>query len=616
MLDRKYRNALLVTAVIWVGATVWAGEPAGAAGVKLDKGKVTTERHVITVGANGLPEQIEIKALQTELPLEKRGKKAKAKPTAQEIKWLGRGPQLRKPLRLVARVGGTEKALEPTAKATPALKGTAVEAAAKLKSGSITADVKIAYAADGSMKLTVTYATGGQEVESLELVADLDGAFDTLIVGPPVEDKVRAYKPSEFEIPTQKGLVWGNAAKDAAKTGRATKGVPGQVFVGNGDRGFTVLTDGGKGWQVDANASCVTLERDEAGALTMRVKLVNKATKVAQPATASLAWLTHPASVRASGWRKAAWLSTDPVPVKEAVTFKPDLAGHAAQAGKAPKLLRADVASLAQGANRQVVLAGPAGGDALSAADNLVKTYPIGLFRYLSGSHTGMTARLLTNSKSLIRPGQSPSADRVALARALLHDIGIDAGGLAHLSEVARVVSALQAFGIFDDDQTEVIPYWRSRSLVRYGAPFDKGGAFELTKKDPNAQVYVTIYRRPVGAKKRGYKTMMIVANESDQDLRNRLFVLAPKRLFGGPNRQTLPVVRKGYDYGKLPPAADWASTKNQAGPRGLTHVLKDMEDQGAVAPQSAKGQKGEIYGPLHITAHSFRLVSAFGTGR
>ena len=40
---------------------------------------------------------------------------------------------------------------------------------------------------------------------------------------------------------------------------------------------------------------------------------------------------------------------------------------------------------------------------------------------------------------------------------------------------------------------------------------------------------------------------------------------------------------------------------------------MKDLEDGGFVKDSSSKGQVAEIYGPIHVPPHDFRLVWGYG---
>ena len=588
-------------------ATSWASLPA----IKLQDGTIETARHTITLDASGLPAQIVIKPDPRELPLSHRGPRAKPLPAA-ELREIGRGAQLRAPLRLEAAIAGRAIVAKAIERAKPAVADGVVRAASKLTAGPLAVALRLRYERDGALFGTITYGAKGAAVDALELVADLEGRVDQVIVGAPVASKLRAYAPAELALGAEEGLVWGNAPADARKGGRAAPGVPRHLFVGSGDRGFTWLTDPAGGWLVDKRASTATLTRDKAGQTTWRIRFVNHRVKLARQQTVSFALLTHPATFRPADHRRRMWLRASAE--GDGDTPPLTLASRRDAPRRAAELVRADAATAFESLAESALLSGVAGGDALSAAQNHAETWPIGLFRYLAGTHTGLAARLRSNAATLIRPGMSRAADRVVLARALLHDVGLDASRLAHLSDAARVVKALHGFGLFEaDGKTELIPYWRSARSIRFGEVFKKDDAFELAEVNPLARVHVSVYVRP-GRGGRARKALIVLANEGNEAVRDQLYILDPPRLFGRANRLDRKAVISQYDFTALPDTSDW-------GKPGLlsrrSHrsrfVLRDLEDGGIVGQPAA--QRGlEAYGPrIHVPAYGFRLL--YGTG-
>ena len=268
---------------------------------------------------------------------------------------------------------------------------------------------------------------------------------------------------------------------------------------------------------------------------------------------------------------------------------------------------------------KALLLQGPAGGDARSAADTLAATYSLALFRYLSGTHTGLPARLLTNTPKLTTAGRNPALDRMALGRALLHDVGFDPAGAAHLAMLGRLVSGLAQFGLFEPDgKTEFIPYWRSDRVLRYGEPFSKDDAFEVTATDPMERVHVCAWLRPARDGK-SRKALILVVNEGDQPVREQLYLLDANRLFGGANRVTKVNMVDRWDMSASPGDSDWSHKKLRGEPTGTTELgvrarnanvpfLIDAEDAGGVAQSVAvKGQ--EVYHRLYVPARGFRLL-------
>jgi hypothetical protein len=213
---------------------------------------------------------------------------------------------------------------------------------------------------------------------------------------------------------------------------------------------------------------------------------------------------------------------------------------------------------------------------------------PLLLHRYLAGTQAGRATQLRTNL----------AADRTVLGRALLLDAGVDCASLANLTEGLTVVKALEEFGaLADDGQTEFVPYWRSAPLLRYGETFSAADAFELTGENPVAAVRVSVWRR-------AGKALLAVVNESDQPVREQLYVLDPAKVFGGPNRLTMAKVIAGWDERGIPADSDWS--KRRFPEKGV--CLMDVTDQGLVRAATVKDGV-EVYGPVYVPPHSYRLL-------
>jgi len=600
---------LLAAEVPAVPGTSWDSLPE----TKLEGNKLETARHILTLDASGLPAQIVIKPDQRELPLANRGKRAKP-PTDAELQAIGRGPQLRAPLRIQANTKGRLTDAKVTQPAKPALAEGEVTCTSKLAIGSATLTLSLTYERDGALYGTLSCEGKGTKVESLTLVAELHGTVDTVVPGAPVQERLRAYPASEFVLREGDGLIWGNALADAKQGGRAAPGLVTHLFVGSGDRGFTWLTKPDSGWIIDKKVSSVTLERDQAGQTTWRIHFVNSPTKLKANRSASFALLTHPATFKPADHRRQGWINWPKDATSPGKALPLTLAGRQSPARASQKLASAVCATAYESLGEYALLSGAAGGDALSKDKNHAETWPIGLFKYLAGTHTGLTVRLRSNSADLIQPGMSRAADRVLIGRAFLHDIGLDASRLAHLGDAAGVVKAIRDFGLFETDgQTQFVPYWRTGPYLRFGEEFSKDDVFELDEESPVASVYTSVYLRP-GNRGRGRKALIAIVNESSKPVRDQLYILSPGKLFGGANRLDRKAVISQYDFTALPDTSDWGKPGLLSRAIYRTRVvLKDLEDDGIVGqPASKRGL--ETYGPLiHVPAYSFRLL--YGTG-
>jgi len=596
-------RVLCIAASVLLGPLIAAGT--GAAALKIDGNQVQVGRLVFTVGANALPEQVVIRPDPWDLPLESR--KADAKLTDDDLVSIGRGPQLRTPMRIEASVAGNPIVLAAVEPAALELKNEAVTCRARLSSGGVNATVESVYTRDGALDVKLTYG-GGAKVDSLCVVMELSGLVDTVVSG------AAPFKAADYSLGTDEGIAWGNAAPApggaATPANRGAPGVPAHLFYGSGDRGFTWLCESTDGWTIVPSAPTLTLTRGKGGSVAWRAWLVNHPSELRGDKTVAFELLVHPAVSKDAAHRKFCWLDW-PFPDRAAQT--PPLAprGRQTPAG----LLRADVATVYESSASAASLEGPGGGNADSPARTLADTYPLALFRYLSVHHTGLPARLLANSPKLIRSGMDPACDRSALGRALLHDIGVAPAGVAHLAMLARLVTALAEFGFFEPDgNTEFIPYWRSQRYVRYGESFDKDSAFEETTTNPMERIYVSIWRRPVT--ERETRALMVIVNEGDRPVREQLYVLDPGRLFGGPNGLTREDVVRQWDTSRIPEDSDWAGSKllrekPQATDPNLKRggcFLLDVEDLGGV-PQTAAKDGIEVYGRTFVPAKGFRLL-------
>jgi hypothetical protein len=258
-----------------------------------DKG-FDTLKHRFTLDASGLPAQIDIRPDPRELPLEQRGANATVSP--QTLLAIGRGPQLRAPMRLEVEIGGKRV---PAQMVTPAkavrIWKSEIVYASKLRIGPVDADLQTRYDCDGSLHATLIYGSDTPvKIDRLELVADIAGTVDLAVF----DERL------ECSLPKKTGVVWDSTAMHLELF--YTKFVP-WFWFGSDDRGWSYYAHNDKGWILDRDGSAMQLERDKAGDVIWRVVFVNHPAEVKGRHTIEFSLLTHPAKPKPENARLYAW---------------------------------------------------------------------------------------------------------------------------------------------------------------------------------------------------------------------------------------------------------------------------------------------------------------------
>lgn len=587
------------------------GTAAAAPQATLDGQTVKTPRHTIQLAPTGLPESLEIKPHEREIPLTERGDDV-----AQSVlRRIGRGTQLTD-VRLTVRIGESTVAAEPEKAMKTQRKGDAVQVTSRLKAGEVTFDLDLQYTGGGAMFATLAYSAKDVDVQAVSLQMTIPGGIDFVLPVSPSDERLRDTDAKQFAPANMpQGTIWQNAGEFAENRSIVSAGLLEHVFVGNGDRGFTWLTSGDGFDVTDENPFC-ELARNEEGDIVWTLNIVNHPVTLKGKAKAEFAVLTHPAKPYADTSKAELWFKTPAtVDTPEAVSISLDDRQNADAEGN--RVVRADSATVYESTARLNVLAGPAGGDAESADKDISDTFAMPLFRYYAGTHTALPAVLRSNSGELIRPGNTPKPDRMVLGRALLHGISADIAKLAHVVSAGKLMKTIEEFGFFEDDgNTEFIPYWRSGEHVRYGEEF-MGGEFSVTKENPLTESYTAIYRRPVEGQANRYKAMIVVVNETDENQYAQFYLHDNERLLGAANSLTIwPEMTETYWQDDLIPAnSDWRKNNVRnyvVSNRGSNESMIDMEGEGRVR-QASKDGALEIYGPLYIPAHNFRVLEVSG---
>jgi len=626
----RFGLAIALLAVLPAG---WArGEPkdggvwAPFVPITVEGDALETLKHRFTVTDSALPAQIFIKPDSRELPLERRAEGAKV--VAGDLARIGRGPRLRAPLRLEATgPDGTAAAkVLQTARIVRRQEG-GVEYRSKLKVGPFAVVAACRYECDGAMLVSLDVG-GGQAGSILELVVEPLEPVDLAYAGLPAGVKAGDLPREKLvaAIPSSEGTVW-----DSAR--RAADGKVRFLYVGSGDAGLVWLCDDPP--RAPEGGSAVVMKRNELGQLTWRTALAAGEGQT----SLKFAILTLPSRPRDKGFRRRQWLDWRPTGQRtnhDVLNGKPaadlDGLGRTTMAAREAMKQRARELQAAGTDNRTLLggltawalaslgadceLSGAAAAEMVSREKDCVALYPISLLRVLGGRQTHLAMRIRSNVRGL-GPVDDPALDRQVLGRALLHDVGAAMEGAAQPVEMLTLLRALREFGYFaDDGLTEFIPYWRVDGVARYGEAFDPGSEFNLTTKDPAGGTYVSIYRRPFEKDgRKGVQALFVLMNERDEAVRPRLYVLDAARVFGaGKVRPTGIEIFHDYDFGRVPDDSDWRKEKIANwywtyGDKGL----KDLEDGGFVKDSSSKGQVAEIYGPIHVPPHDFRVVWGYG---
>ncbi|MFO7872010.1 MAG: hypothetical protein R6V03_11350, partial [Kiritimatiellia bacterium] len=264
-----------------------------------------TLKHRFTLAESGLPAQIYIKPDERDLPLENRGESAPPLSDA-ELTAMGRGPQLRRPIRLEVQAGGRKHEARPVSKAecTKQWKSE-IEYTSRLKAGPLNIDLKTRYDCDGAMYVTLRY--GGKrpvKVESFEMITDLAGPVDlkaTSVYG----GGMAGADTWECSLPRKSGVVWDSADMEYPDL-YYTHFMP-WLWFGSGDRAFTWFSDSDRGWVIDRDGTTMRLERDDKGRMRWYVTFVNHPAEVRGERRIDFTLLTHPSKPKPEDAREKSW---------------------------------------------------------------------------------------------------------------------------------------------------------------------------------------------------------------------------------------------------------------------------------------------------------------------
>ena len=262
-----------------------------------------TLKHRVAVSPSGLPAQFDIKADARDLPLEKRGGGAAI--PAGELVELGRGPQLRTPMRLEAVVNGKRVTAEAVTPARAVRTGQSErEYASTLRIGPVEAALTTCYDCDGSMHCSLTYgADKPVKIDGLEMITEIAGPVD-LLASSTGEGAMSGADRWDCTLSNGVGVVWDSRCTTMNLF--HGKFIP-WVWFGSADRAWSWYCDSDEGWVLDREGYSMSMERDAAGEVTWRVRFVNHPVELKGRRTIAFSVLTHPAKPKPRDFRKAAW---------------------------------------------------------------------------------------------------------------------------------------------------------------------------------------------------------------------------------------------------------------------------------------------------------------------
>jgi hypothetical protein len=591
--------------------------------VEVDGNLLRTQRHVIRLSESGLPAEIHIGAAKNELPLKVRGLQEIPPGILQSI---GRGVQLQD-MAVEVRSGGGTVEVTRTGDLQIQEDGRGARVRSRLKAGELSLRLNLHYSANGALFGELTYGGEGASIDELAVIAQLNGQVDFVLPVWPRPAALRAVPDEDFRPDdVEKGRIWANAGSYVESRGVVRTGVLDHVFVGTGDTGFTWLCDPASGLEVTDEVAFCALNRAQDGTVSWRMSPINHAVEVQGEKIVRFALLIHPAAEPAALTRKQMWME-GPRTLGSAETLPLTFGDRMELNGEQRPALRADVATVYEPLSDRIILSGQAGGDAISVEQDLSDTYPSLLFRYYAGTHSHARALIRSNARELIRAGMTPGPGRMVMGRAILHDIAADITRQAHVVSAMKLLKALEDFGLFKGDgQTEFIPYWRAGTVARYGEEYSAGDRFSTGDREMIArQVRTSVYRRPAGDGH--YKVLVVVVNETDASQAQQLYLFNPAEVLGGGNVVSQQqYIGRFYKESDIPEHSDWREENirsmipgtqftradRQANAEVPRTVLRDVENDRAVRT-ATKREEVEIFGPLFIPAHDFRVLYASG---
>ena len=302
---------------VWVNNTIGKDDVVWEPFIDIKKTDTGFEtlKHVFTVDPSGLPGQISIKPDgKREFPLEMRdGKKPVDDAT---MRWIGRGPQLRAPLRFEAVIGGKRVPATVTAPAKVVRQWKSeIEYASELAAGPVKFAVRTEYDCNGAMFCTFTYSAAEPvTVDALEMLMDVAGLVDIKLTSAGTATGNLGMSGADVSncwVPEGKGVVWDSAQDKSARPDLFYSCFIPYFWFGSADRGWTFFCDSDRNWSLPMYGSAMAIERNDKGEASWRLKFFSKPATVKDAKDITFTILTHPQKSKPENAPWHAWNSWD-----------------------------------------------------------------------------------------------------------------------------------------------------------------------------------------------------------------------------------------------------------------------------------------------------------------
>ncbi len=269
--------------------------------VQTDEG-FETLKHRFTLDASGLPAQIAIRPHERNLPLELRNG---GEVPASVLREIGRGDQLRAPMRLIGVFDGEREEAQVVAPAQAVRVGESeIVYASTMRLGAFTVELVTRYDVDGSMHVELVYGSEAPaRIDRFELVSDILGTVDLMLSDTGGGGMTGADR-WECALPDETGILWDSSLTQMDMF--YSRFIP-WFWFGSADRGWSYFSDSAEGWVLDRDGSAMDLERNADGDVTWRVTFVNHPVELEGRRSIAFSILTHPAKPKPDNFRRYAW---------------------------------------------------------------------------------------------------------------------------------------------------------------------------------------------------------------------------------------------------------------------------------------------------------------------